>query len=62
MGDFIQAWIDAVASAIERGLSLEEAQETISFLDRYPMQAGTESMAQELQRINVARLYEVLKK
>ena len=58
----IQAWIDAVSDAISKGMSLEEAQEKISLLDRYPMQPGNEAMGPMLQRMNVARLYEVLKK
>ena len=57
----IQAWIDAVSDAISRGMSLEDAQETISLLGRYPMQSGNEAMGPMLQRMNVARLYEVLK-
>jgi cyclase len=60
MSAFIQDWIDAVKSAIDRGMSLQEAQSKISFLDRYPMQKGTEHMAQDVQRMNVARLYTLL--
>ena len=59
---FIQAWIDAVTKAIDQGMSMEEAQDKISLLDRYPMEAGSEPMAEPVQRMNVARLYEVLKK
>jgi len=59
---FIQAWVDAVTKAIDQGMSLEEAQDKISLLDRYPMEAGSEPMAEPVQRMNVARLYEVLKK
>ncbi len=62
MGAFIQAWIDAVKAAIKKGMSLEEAQNKVSLLDRYPMQAGSEPMAQMVQQMNIARLYEVLKK
>jgi len=62
MSAFIQDWIDAVSAAIDQGLSLEEAQEKISFLDRYPMIPGAESMAQWMHLTNVARLYELLKK
>ena len=43
-------------------MSPEEAQDKISLLDRYPMQAGAEARANMLQRMNVARLYQVLKK
>ncbi|MFC1971088.1 MBL fold metallo-hydrolase [Chloroflexota bacterium] len=62
MSGFIQDWIDTISAAIEKGINLEDAQKTISFLDRYPMQAGSESKAQQVQHANVARLYEVLKK
>lgn len=62
MSAFIQAWIDAVSEAIDKGMSLEEAQEKVSLLNRYPMQAGSEAMGPGLQQMNVARLYEVLKK
>ncbi len=62
MAAFIQAWVDAVKAAMDKGLSVEEAQEKISFLDRYPVQPGMEAMAPMVQRMNVARLYQVLKK
>ena len=62
MSAFIQAWIDAVSAAIDKGMSLEEAQEKVSLLDKYPMQPGSEAMGEMLQKMNVARLYEVLKK
>lgn len=62
MSAFIQAWIDAVKAAIDQGMSLEEAQGKVSLLDRYPMEHGTESMAEMVQRMNVERLYQVLKK
>ena len=57
----IQDWIDAVSDAISKGMSLEEAQETISFLDRYPVDERMQAMGPMLQKMNVARLYEVLK-
>jgi len=61
MKAFIQAWIDAVSEAIGKGMTLEEAQDKVSLLDRFPMQPGSEAMGPTLQRMNVARLYEVLK-
>jgi len=60
MSSIISDWVSAVDSAIKSGMSLEEAQDTISFLGRCPMEAGAESMAREVQRMNVRRLYEVL--
>jgi len=62
MSAFIQDWIDAVTAAIKQGMSLEEAQNKISFLHRYPMEGGSEPMAQQVQRMNVAGLYQALKK
>lgn len=60
MSAFIQAWIDAVSAAIDEGLTLEDAQEKVSLADRYPMEAGSEALGPMVQRMNVARLYEVL--
>jgi len=57
---FIEEWIEAVKQAIRQGLSKEEAQERISFLDRYPMDIGIEWLGTEVQRWNVARLYDLL--
>jgi cyclase len=62
MKAMIQAWIDAVSEAISKGMTLEDAQDKVSLLDRYPMEAGNEAMGPMLQKMNVARLYEVLKK
>lgn len=62
MSSFIRDWIDTVQVAIDKGMSLEEAQDKISMLDRYPMAPDVEARGKEIQRMNVARLYEVLKK
>ncbi len=56
----IQAWLEAVGSAIKKGMSLGEAQNNISLLDRHPAVASMGPMAQQLQRQNIARLYEIL--
>jgi cyclase len=61
MSAFIRDWISAVRKAIKEGLSVEEAQKKISFLDRYPM-PGNEAMGKMIQGMNVAHLYQVLKK
>lgn len=58
---FIEEWIEAVKKAIEQGLSQKEAAERISFLDRYPMDVGLDRMGPMVQRMNVYRLYDVLK-
>lgn len=62
MSAFIQNWIDVVSEAMEQGMTVEEAQDKISLLGRYPMEAGSESEGRKVQRMNVARLYEVLKR
>jgi cyclase len=54
---FIKDWIAALQEAVKAGWTLEEAQSRISFLDRYPMGMGLEAFGQELQKMNVARLY-----
>ncbi|MBU2497617.1 MAG: MBL fold metallo-hydrolase, partial [Proteobacteria bacterium] len=58
---FIEEWVEAVREAISQGLSKEEAQAGISFLDRYPMDIGIEAMGPQVQQMNVGRLYDVLK-
>lgn len=57
---FIEEWIAAVRDAIKRGLSKEQAQAEISFIDRYPMGQGMEAMGPIVQQMNVGRLYDLL--
>ncbi|MFH1639834.1 MAG: MBL fold metallo-hydrolase [Chloroflexota bacterium] len=62
MSAIIQAWIDAVRTAVDRGMSLEEAQEKITFYQRYPLDAATTpAMARQVERTNVAHLYQLFK-
>jgi len=56
---FIEEWMGAVSAAIQRGLSQAEAMDEISFLDRYPMDEGISALGPGLQRMNVARLYDL---
>ena len=58
---FIREWISAVKEAVSKGWSMEEAQERISFLDRYPMGMGMDEFGPELQKMNIARLYTLAK-
>jgi len=57
---FIGEWIEAVREAIKRGLGKEEIIASVSFLDRYPMNPGRDDFGPELQRMNAARLYQIL--
>ena len=59
----VQSWIDAITNAIEQGMSLEEAQEKLPFIDRYFLMGSKDSpMSQRVHRISVAGMYEALKK
>ncbi len=57
----VHMWIDAVKGAIDKGMTLEEAQEHISFLDRYPDPPADHAKRSFMQRVGIGRLYEVLK-
>jgi cyclase len=58
----IQSWINVVTEAIKQGWTLEEAQVKIEAPVKYPMLHGSEAMEQMVKQMNIARLYEVLKK
>ncbi len=57
---YIGDWVAEVRGAIDRGRSREEAMGDISFLSRYPMVPGTEARGPEVQRQNVARVYDLI--
>lgn len=57
----IQTWIDTVADAIKNGMSLEEAQGKISLLDRYQSSAALRERSIQTQRMNITRIYQILK-
>jgi len=61
MRSIIQSWIDAVKRAIADGLTVEEAQDRLTNIDPYTVESGIEEFSRQLPRINVARLYQVLK-
>ncbi len=53
----VESWIDAVQTAIDQGLTVEQAQREIKILERYG--AAGERMGM-VQNNNIAHLYEVL--
>ncbi|MBW1806015.1 MAG: MBL fold metallo-hydrolase [Deltaproteobacteria bacterium] len=57
----IKEWIASVKDGVEKGWSMEEAQERISFLERYPIDEEMKMVGQELQRMSIARLYKLAK-
>jgi cyclase len=60
MTDTINAWINAVKNALNKGWSLTEAQQKISFLDQFKSPEG-KKMMEDVQNRNIAHLYEILK-
>jgi cyclase len=61
MGANVRVWIDAVRGAIDKGMTLEQAQDSISLIDRYPDVMRDPGVLSFFQRMSIARLYEVLK-
>lgn len=61
MAAFIREWMETVRQAIDRGMTKEQAMASISFLDRYPMDIGLEARGPDVQRMNVDRLYDLIK-
>jgi cyclase len=57
----VTIWIDTVADAVARGMTLEEVQKKVKLAEKFPWLPGDERTAGVI-RMNVARLYEVLKK
>jgi cyclase len=60
MYDNVRYCLDSVRAAIDKGWSLEEAQEKVTFADRFPPVDPTDAMA-PIRREGIAHLYEVLK-
>jgi glyoxylase-like metal-dependent hydrolase (beta-lactamase superfamily II) len=60
-GGFLQEWVEYVRGAVERGMTKEEAVESLTALsDRYPMDVGQDGMAPMVMKLNVANLYDYL--
>ena len=58
-GAFINEWVAYVRSGVDRGLSKDEAVETLTAMtDRYPMDVEQEGMAPRVMQMNVANLYD----
>ena len=57
--DIIQKWVEVVRSAIDQGLSEEEAMTKITPPDPYPKQPHTPMTEEELNRAIISRLYQI---
>ncbi|KPK21048.1 MAG: hypothetical protein AMK69_22700 [Nitrospira bacterium SG8_3] len=57
--DIIQKWVEVVRSAIDQGLSEEEAMTKITAPDPYPKQPNTPMTEEELNRAIISRLYQI---
>lgn len=60
MSATVQLWMDTVIDAIDKGLTLEEAQKTITLWKQYPQSSPPERMMM-VQGNSIANLYRVLK-
>jgi cyclase len=61
MYDTVTTWIDTVKKAISKGMTLEEVQQKVTMAKQFPDLPRDERTA-GIVRMNVERLYEVLKK
>jgi len=61
MSSLVQSWIDVVADAIAKGMSLEEAQEKVPLAEQFS-QMPKEGPAANFMRMNIERIYLALKK
>lgn len=58
---FIQEWVHYVKGAVDRGMSRQEAVDSLPGLhDRYPMDVGLDSVKQRVMQLNVGNLYDYL--
>lgn len=55
----VKEWIETARNAVNRGWSLEEAQEKISFLDRYVIDEEMKPRARELEQMGIKNVYEL---
>ncbi|MFC2007350.1 MBL fold metallo-hydrolase [Chloroflexota bacterium] len=62
MSAVIQEWIDVASAAIAKGMSVEEAQETITLYARYLTEGEDTTRPRQIQDLSLKRLYQVLKK
>jgi len=60
MSALVQAWIDVVKEAIDRGMSLDEAVKDKALLEKYSIPVGPEPMGPMVVRMSMTRLFEVL--
>jgi cyclase len=57
---FLMEWVTAVADAIGKGWSREEAVKRVSFESRFPVDIGQEHMMHHIQTLNVGALFDKL--
>jgi glyoxylase-like metal-dependent hydrolase (beta-lactamase superfamily II) len=58
-GAFIQEWVDYVRRAVDKGVTREQAIETLTAMTgRYPMDVEQDGMAPWVMKLNVANLYD----
>ena len=56
---FIREWVDYVRRAVDKGITREQAVETLTAMtDRYPMDVEQDGMAPRVMKLNVANLHD----
>jgi len=53
----VTKWVEAVRSAVERGMSEKEAQEAVVCPDPYPIQPGVPLTAEDVDRRTISHLF-----
>jgi cyclase len=57
----VKEWIEVARNAVNSGWSIEEAQERISFLDRYTVEEEMKERVREMEKVGIANVYELVK-
>jgi len=60
-GAFIEEWVDYVRTAVNRGMTRDEAVASLTAMtDRYPMDVEQDGMAPHVMKLNVANLHDYI--
>ncbi len=57
----VKEWIEVARNAVNSGWSIEEAQERITFLDRYTVDEEMKERVREMEKVGIANVYEQVK-
>ncbi len=57
----VKEWINVARNAVNSGWSIEEAQERISFLDRFTIEEEMKERVREMEKVGIANVYELVR-